>query len=137
MRHALIAVADVPASSRFYQRLLACRTDTDADHPHRLEYDRIVDGDGALVLELHSAVDHGTPIDDWLSQPVRGPRGEGIVLHFQVDDLTAAEARIRELGAETVGDVYAYPDGTSRLIVRDPDGYVVALYSATAARTSI
>ena len=107
MAHPLIAVKNVPASSQFYQRLLCCGTDTDANHPHRLEYDRIVAPNGALLLELHAWGDpHGTPIDGWLSKPTGERRGDGVVLHFDVDDMAAAEARATELAAETIGTRY-------------------------------
>ena len=127
----LLVVSDVPASSRFYHRLLDCPPDTDQSHPHRQEYDRVLDADGAVLLELHrQGAEHGNPIDDWLSgQP---PGAAGVVLHFAVADLAAAEARVRELGTESMGGVCEYPDGSCRLLLRDPDGYAIALFTSAA-----
>ncbi|HEU0167835.1 MAG TPA: VOC family protein [Chloroflexota bacterium] len=131
MPHPLLVVADVRASSRFYHRLLDRPADTDQSHPHRQEYDRVVDANGAVLLELHrQGAEHGNPIDDWLAQPLPEVRGAGVVLHFEVRDLAAAEGRLRELGTESIGGSCNYPDGSSRLLLRDPDGYAVALFQA-------
>jgi catechol 2,3-dioxygenase-like lactoylglutathione lyase family enzyme len=46
--HPLIAVSDVEASSRWYQRLLGCRSDHGGP-----DYERLVDRGGALILQLH------------------------------------------------------------------------------------
>ena len=53
----LLAVVDVEASSRWYQRLLGCRSDHGGT-----EYERLVDGE-RLILQLHNLDiehDHGT-----------------------------------------------------------------------------
>ncbi|MBV8085306.1 MAG: hypothetical protein JO247_10885 [Chloroflexi bacterium] len=131
MPYPLLAVSDVPASSGFYHRLLDRPPDTDQSHPHRREYDRVVDVDGNLLLELHrQGAEHGNPIDDWLAGRV--PGAAGVVLHFAVDDLTAAESRLRELGVAPIGSIIEYPDGSSRLLLLDPDGYAIALYTRPA-----
>ena len=61
----LIAVTDVEASSRWYQRLLGCRN----DHGGR-EYERLV-SDHGLILQLHHfEVDHHHgPIGDRDNRP--------------------------------------------------------------------
>ena len=80
----LLVVNDVEASSRWYQRLLGCRS----DHGGR-EYERLVDGD-RLVMQLHAfdvAHDHG-PIGDRDDKPY----GNGVLLWFEIDDFDAAAA---------------------------------------------
>src|SRR5213083_2953223 len=90
----LIAVADVEASSRWYQRLLGCRS----AHGGR-EYERLV-SDGRLVMQLHhwDVEHHHGPIGD-RSRP---PYGNGVLLWFEIDDFDAAVARAAELNAEIV-----------------------------------
>ena len=61
----LIAVTDVEASSRWYQRLLGCRSAHGG-----AEYERLVSND-ALILQLHSfeVEHHHGPIGDLDDKP--------------------------------------------------------------------
>lgn len=123
----LIAVRDVEASSRWYQRLLGCRS----DHGGK-EYERLVAGD-RLILQLHAfaAEHHHGPIGD----PDDRPYGNGVLLWFEVDDFDAAIARAEALGAEVVLPRHRNPlDGDGgpnhwEIWLRDPDGYGVVLAS--------
>lgn len=123
----LIAVTDVEASSRWYQRLLGCQS----AHGGR-EYERLVTPDGTLILQLHSFTvehDHGRIGD--VSQK---PYGNGLLLWFEVDDYDAAVARAAELKAPVVLQRRNPPDGNGgpnhwECWLRDPDGYIVVLAS--------
>src|SRR5262245_44793215 len=90
----LIAVNDVEATSRWYQRLLACESAHGGP-----EYERLV-VDGKLILQLHHfGVDHHHgPIGD----PQDKPYGNGVLLWFETDDFDAAVARAMELKAQVV-----------------------------------
>lgn len=121
----LIAVADVEASSRWYQRVL------DATSGHGgPEYEQLL-VDGALVLQLHGrAVEHhhGT-----FGDPGQ-PTGNGVAIWFEVDDLDAVTGRVRGVRAETVADVHVNPNaGHRELWIRDPDGYLVVFAEASPA----
>lgn len=122
----LICVRDVEASSRWYQRLLGCRSDHGGPH-----YERLV-SQGRLILQLRHwdvAHDHGR-----IGDPAITP-GNGVLLWFQVDDFDAATARATELKAEIVLPRHRNPsDGDGgpnhwELWLRDPDGYTVVLSS--------
>jgi catechol 2,3-dioxygenase-like lactoylglutathione lyase family enzyme len=123
----LIAVSDVPASSRWYQRLLG----VESAHGGA-EYERLVVA-GRLVLQLHSwqVHHHHVPIGD----PANRPYGNGALLWFEVDDFDGAVARAVEMGAEVVMPRHQNPpDGRGgpnhwELWIRDPDGYTVVLAS--------
>jgi len=123
----LIAVTDVQASSRWYQRLLGCQSAHGGS-----EYERLV-SNGALVLQLHSfAVEHHHgPIGD----PDDLPYGNGALLWFEIDDFDAAVARAAEMNAEVVLQRHRNPpDGNGgpnhwEIWLRDPDGYMVVLAS--------
>jgi catechol 2,3-dioxygenase-like lactoylglutathione lyase family enzyme len=124
----LIAVADVEASSRFYQRLLGARSDHGGD-----EYERLVDARGRLVMQLHRwEVDHHHGA---IGDPRRKPYGNGVLLWFEVDDFDAAVARANSLGAEVILPPHRNPpDGDGgpnhrEIWLRDPDGYGVVLAS--------
>jgi catechol 2,3-dioxygenase-like lactoylglutathione lyase family enzyme len=123
----LIAVTDVEASSRWYQRLLGCRSAHGGPEYERLEYN------GVLIMQLHSfEVDHHHgPICD----PEDKPYGNGVLLWFEVDDFDDALARSVEMKAEVVMPRHRNPpegDGGPNhweLWLRDPDGYTVVIAS--------
>jgi catechol 2,3-dioxygenase-like lactoylglutathione lyase family enzyme len=124
----LVAVGDVEASSRWYQRLLGCQSAHGGP-----AYERLV-VEGELVLQLHDwAVehDHG-PIGD----PDDRPYGNGVLLWFEVDDFDAVVDRAAELEAAIVlaprrNPPEGQPGGPAHreLWIRDPDGYAVVLAS--------
>jgi catechol 2,3-dioxygenase-like lactoylglutathione lyase family enzyme len=122
-----LAVTDVEASSRWYQRLLGCQS----AHGGR-EYERLVHN-GRLILQLHSFdVDHHHgPIANRDDRPY----GNGVLLWFEVDDFDAALRRAQEMQVEYVLPRHRNPpDGDGgpnhwECWIRDPDGYVVVIAS--------
>jgi catechol 2,3-dioxygenase-like lactoylglutathione lyase family enzyme len=125
----LIAVSDVEASSRWYQRLLGCTSAHGGP-----EYERLVSPGGALILQLHrwEIEHHHGPIGD----PAKRPYGNGVLLWFEVDDFDAAVARATELRAEVVLAPHRNPPpgepggpAHRELWIRDPEGYTVVLVS--------
>ncbi|HUB33495.1 MAG TPA: VOC family protein [Bryobacteraceae bacterium] len=123
----LIAVTDVEASSRWYQRLLGCRS----NHGGR-EYEQLVCND-QIVLQLHSfeVRHHHGAIGDRDGKPY----GNGLLLWFEVDDFDAVQSRAAEMQVEVVLPRHRNPpDGNGgpnhwELWLRDPDGYVVVVAS--------
>jgi catechol 2,3-dioxygenase-like lactoylglutathione lyase family enzyme len=119
----LIAVRDVEASSRWYQRLLACRSGHGG-----AEYERLVDQHDRLILQLHDWDAHEHP---HMGNPAAKPYGNGVLLWFQIEDFAAAVERARALSAEILEGPRVNPNANHREIwLRDPDGYVVVLASA-------
>jgi len=123
----LICVRDVEASSRWYQRLLGCRSDHGGPN-----YERLV-RDSQLVLQLHNwDVEHH---HGRIGDPDIAPHGNGVLLWFEIDDFDAAIARAGELKAEVVLPRHRNPpDGDGgpnhwEIWLRDPDGYKVVLAS--------
>ena len=122
----LICVRDVEASSRWYQRLLGCRSDHGGPN-----YERLV-SQGRLVLQLHrwEAEHHHGRIGD-----PSVPSGNGVLLWFEVGDFDAAVGRAKELNAEVVLPRHRNPpDGDGgpnhwEIWLRDPDGYKIVLAS--------
>src|SRR5512134_3448813 len=109
----LLAVSDVEATSRWYQRLLGCESAHGGP-----KYERLVHK-GKLVLQLHrwDVEHHHGPIGDREKKPY----GNGVLLWFEVDDFDAAVARAATLGAEVVRPVHRNPGPDHReLWVRDP-----------------
>ena len=125
----LIAVTDVEASSRWYQRLLGCRSDHGGP-----AYERLV-SNGRLVLQLHSfQVEHHHGL---IGNCEDKPYGNGVLLWFEVDDFDEVMQRCAEMGAEVVMPRHRNPpesegDGGPNhweCWMRDPDGYVVVVAS--------
>jgi catechol 2,3-dioxygenase-like lactoylglutathione lyase family enzyme len=123
----LIAVRDVEASSRWYQRLLGCQSAHGG-----AEYERLVAND-SLILQLHSfkVEHHHGPIGD----PLNKPYGNGVLLWFEIDDFDSAVVRAEELKAEIVLPRHRNPpEGGGgpnhwELWLHDLDGYTVVLAS--------
>jgi predicted enzyme related to lactoylglutathione lyase len=119
----LIAVRDVEASSRWYQRLLGLRSDHGGPH-----YERLLAG-AELVLQLHHAdVEHH-------HGRIGDPGGNGVLLWFgDVSDFDDVVARAAELGAPVVREPHRNPPeglgpGHREIWISDPDGYTVVVAS--------
>lgn len=124
----LIAVTDVEASSRWYQRLLGCRS----DHGGR-DYERLVWRD-YLVLQLHSFKvehDHGR-----IGNPDDRPYGNGALLWFEVEDFDAVVQRATDMRVDIVMPKHRNPPPGQEggpnhweCWIKDPDGYIVVVSS--------
>ena len=123
----LIAVTDVEASSRWYQRLL----NVASDHGEP-EYERLL-ANGKLVLQLHHfdvTHDH-----EPIGNPSLKPYGNGVLLWFEVDDFEDAMRRIEQLKPHIVMPRHRNPpsgDGGPNhweIWLHDPDGYTVVIAS--------
>lgn len=123
----LIAVTDVEASSRWYQRLFGCRSNHGGS-----AYEQLV-ANGELVLQLHSfdVQHHHGRIGDRDHKPY----GNGVLLWFEVDDFESVVQRATEMGVEIVIPRHRNPpDGEGgpnhwECWMRDPDGYIVVIAS--------
>ncbi len=115
-------VRDVEASSRWYQEILGARSGHGGP-----DFEMILDSDGQLILQLHRAGghEHG-PVG-----PFDGERpGAGVIVIFEESDLDAALLRAREIGADVVSEPrWIELAHHSEMVLRDPDGYLVALVS--------
>jgi len=126
----IIAVRDVPRSSRWYVELLGARE----NHPGAAVFNQILDEDGTVLLCLHHWGPSGPQGDHhWpsLADPGAGDVANGLLLWFVVDDFEAAWQRARALGA-TVDEPPNTDNGTGlrAFTVRDPDGWHVAINEA-------
>jgi catechol 2,3-dioxygenase-like lactoylglutathione lyase family enzyme len=120
-------VKDVEASSRWYQELFDVRSGHGGP-----EFEMLVVGEHDIVLQLHKAEleEHGTRI-----QP-GSPNGLGVLLYFQVADVDAVRAthqRAVGMGATVEGEPWHNELAHhTEFVVRDPDGYAVAVHSPFA-----
>ena len=110
----LLAVADVEASSRWYQHLLGLRSGHGGPH-----YERLL-ADGTLVLQLHhreTEHDHGRIGDPDV------PPGNGVLVWFgEVADFDGVLERAAALGAPVVHGRAPEPAGRRGQRARPPRG---------------
>jgi catechol 2,3-dioxygenase-like lactoylglutathione lyase family enzyme len=117
----MIFVDDVEATSQFLQGLLGLKS----AHGGK-EYEMLVGDDGALVLQLHhaDAEEHGGE-----RLPAGAPRGAGVLLYFAVPDVRATYATAQSMGAACEGPLTFISQARhTEFVVRDPDGYAIAVY---------
>ena len=115
----LIAVRDVPAASRWYQRVLGLESGHGGP-----EYEQLT-AHGTLVLQLHRWDAHEHP---HLGDPGDGSRGNGVVLWFHGTDVAAAFRRAVAEGAEVLEALHVNPLANHlEFWLRDPEGYVLVV----------
>jgi catechol 2,3-dioxygenase-like lactoylglutathione lyase family enzyme len=117
----MLFVDDVEASSRWLQALLGLKS----AHGGK-EYEMLVDEERRLVVQLHhaDAEEHGGE-----RLPTGAPRGAGVLLYFKVPDVHAAYAKAQAIGAACESaPAFIRQAGHTEFVVRDPDGYALALY---------
>ena len=120
---ATLFVDDVEASSRWYQQLFGITSGHGGP-----EFEMLMSGD-AIVLQLHKhdGEEHGAMVAP------DSVRGSGVLLYFQVPDVDAVHAAHRtatEMGATVELEPTFNPLAHhTELVVRDRDGYVVAVHS--------
>jgi len=59
----------------------------------------------------------------------RAAANQSAILEFQVDDVEAVFSRMRDAGASVVMPVTLMPWGNTSLLLRDPDGSLVNVFS--------
>lgn len=114
----MIAVADVVASSHWYQALLGCKSGHGGS-----EYDQIV-SEGEVVLQLHQVDDDHPELGAPIGTPI------GVALWFEVADYPGVLKSVQNAEAKVLQPDHLNPFANHREVwVQDPDGYLVVLAS--------
>lgn len=117
----MIVVADVPATSVWFQQTLGFESGHGGN-----EYEQLM-SDGVLVLQLHCWDAHEHP---FLGDPEKLPYGNGTILWFETPEILTAWNRAREAGATVLEELHVNPLAHHREFwLRDPNGYVVVVSS--------
>ena len=117
----IIGVRDVRSSFKWYQSLFAMAP-TDPGHDY---FGQIVDGDGTVLLCLHSWGEHEHPP---LVSPEVATPGNGLLLFFRVDNYEACLKGARGLVGRLAEEPHVNPNTQTReFSLRDPDGYYVTI----------
>lgn len=118
----MLFVRDVPASSKWYQELLGAKSGHGGD-----EYEMIMDADSQLLFQFHhlDGDEHNINLADDDT-----PRGAGVLVYVQTGDVMAIHRQAKAMSANIVGEpTFISLAGHTEFIVRDPDGYSLAIYS--------
>ena len=114
----IIAVKNVPTSSRFYQNLLGCTS------THGGETFEILEDNGVVILCLHKwgAHEHPTMVNN------EKEAGNGLILFFRVDNINTVFVHAKKINAEIEREIH-YNENSLRnqFIVRDPDNYYLII----------
>lgn len=115
----IIGVKDVVASSKWYQRLLDCKSQHGGD-----TFEILADADGQTILNLHKWGEHDHPT---LSNPDDKP-GNGLILYFRVDSIDKLWENAKRLEANVEEEPHVNENSSQReFSLRDPDGYYVTV----------
>ena len=112
--HPVIQTDDVAGTAAFYRRHFGFRPLYEADWYVHLQ--QAEDGAVNLAILRH---DHET-----IPQEGRGAT-RGLILNFEVDDVDAEDARLRDEGVPVVKSLRDEPFGQRHAIYRDPNGILI------------
>lgn len=115
----LIALADVEAASRWFQRALGLTSGHGGS-----EYEMLMDGD-TLVAQLHRWDAHEHP---HLGDQTDPSRGNGVILWFATDDFGKVLGQVESTGAEILeGPLFNANAQQREVWLRGPEGYTVVV----------
>lgn len=121
LNHITLAVSDVEASAGFYRRLGL--EQIVAAYPH---YARLLSPEGETTLSLHIAGDGAAGAG--------APPAIGASIHFEVEDVDAAVAALKERGFRFAVEPVDQPYLWREAILLDPDGNRIFVYHAGTNR---
>jgi catechol 2,3-dioxygenase-like lactoylglutathione lyase family enzyme len=132
LQHCGLIVADLERSRRFYGGALGLE---EVPRPQNFRFEgawfQVGEDQLHLLLEGETTGRAGGP-DPGPSATV------GLANHIalEVDDLDAALARVGDHGVPLIGGPMPRGDGYDQVFMRDPDGYVIELFTHTGADQS-
>ena len=113
----MLNVADVEASSRWYQQMLGMQSGHGGP-----DFELLMDGEEiSLMLHRRAAAHH--PSSPGPGEPV----GAGVCVYVRVADIHAIAARATEMGVDHGGVRFNELAHQDELELRDPDGYFLTV----------
>lgn len=108
---------DLAASRRFYTEILRLEEAS-------VQRDHVRYRVGEAFLVLHAPI-ADAEMRAWGLDPLREPRGSGVVLTLRAQDVDAAYRELSARGAEVLFPPRDAPWGVRMFMVRDPDGFLL------------
>ena len=122
----MLFVKDVINSSAWYQDLLGAKSAHGGP-----EYEMLTDSEGELLFQLHKLEgdEHGVSLSDD-SSGTGEIRGAGVLCYVRVDDVHEIYKNALFMKVDVRSEpTFIELAGHTEFIVKDPDGYSLAIYS--------
>ena len=115
----IIAVKDVAASSKWYERIFGFRK----EHGNE-DFAVLVSDDNEIILCLHAWEAHEHPT---MANP-NITAGNGLILYLRTDNIDAIYANATKAGCAVEEEIHTNPNSERKeFSFRDPDGYFLSV----------
>jgi uncharacterized glyoxalase superfamily protein PhnB len=115
----IIAVKDIEASSKWYQKIFELRNNHGGDH-----FSVLVSDDNEIILCLHKWQEHNHPT---MTNPSITP-GNGLLLYFRTENMNAIYQNALKAGCVIEEDIHLNSNSLRKeFSFRDPDGYFLTV----------
>jgi predicted lactoylglutathione lyase len=115
----IIAVKDIEASSKWYQKIFELRNNYGGDH-----FSVLISDDNEIILCLHKWQEHNHPT---MTNPSITP-GNGLLLYFRTENMIDIYQNAIEAGCEIEEGIHLNPNSLRKeFSFRDPDGYFLTV----------
>jgi catechol 2,3-dioxygenase-like lactoylglutathione lyase family enzyme len=115
----IIAVKDIEASSKWYQKIFELRNNHGGDH-----FSVLISDDNEIILCLHKWQEHNHPT---MTNPSITP-GNGLLLYFRTENMIDIYQNAIEAGCEIEEGIHLNPNSLRKeFSFRDPDGYFLTV----------
>ncbi len=118
---------DYEAARRFYTETLGLKEARAARDHVRYEL-------GGVALIVHAPIPDAE-MRKWSLEPLREPRGSGVVLTLAPDDVDGAYDALLEKGADVLFAPRDAPWGVRMFMLRDPSGFLIEVSKPLPARS--
>jgi catechol 2,3-dioxygenase-like lactoylglutathione lyase family enzyme len=122
LTHACVITDDVASLRTFYERVLAMKATRAHD-----DYVEFATPSGA-ALSVYAR----TRLEPYAPGATRPGSNRAVMIEFEVPDVDAEYARLRDVVTDWVKTPSTQPWGNRSIYLRDPDGNLVNLYSRVA-----
>ena len=115
----IIAVKDIEASSRWYQKIFEVRNNHGGDH-----FAVLMSDDDEIILCLHKWEEHNHPT---MTNPSITP-GNGLLLYFRTENMTNIYQNAVKAGCVIEEEIHLNSNSLRKeFSFRDPDGYFLTV----------
>jgi uncharacterized glyoxalase superfamily protein PhnB len=115
----IIAVKDIEASSKWYQKIFDFKNNHGGDH-----FSVLVSDDDEIILCLHKWEEHNHPT---MTNPGITP-GNGLLLYFRTENMNNIYQNALRAGCIIEEDIHLNPNSLKQeFSFRDPDGYFLTV----------
>lgn len=115
----IIAVRDIEASSKWYQKIFGFRNNHGGDH-----FSVLVSEDDEIILCLHKWEEHTHPT---MTNPSITP-GNGLLLYFRTENMNNVYQNLLKAGCAIEEDIHLNQNSLRKeFSFRDPDGYFLTV----------